>query len=245
MDSRSVNIYVNYLNNPILYVIYCDTTVEDIINDTCNKLEISPATKTLFGLKIYKTNPSQWLHLAYKPLENKTIKNYEVVIRYNVPDAKLLRSIDMKTYEFFFKQVRNGVLHDRIPSLDYEKYESDIHALCVIDMYRATIEDNVTRKQVKRKYEQYLPPRAKKAHRWFLKRPILEHFEKVRVDDNDIFFVKDGYLELFQNIAPNYLDEEYDALIFGAEVRKGHIRVSPFDSMFPGISVLYENKTVV
>lgn len=237
-----ITVFVSYEpDNGMPVQINEDSTVEDTIIGICKLLKIGPVARYLFGLKCCSTNSN--LNLSHRIMESENNKMFEIGIRFNVPDVEQLKKIDINAYNFYFKQAKYLLLHDKIPHLDYDKHCSIIIGLSVIDMYRATLEDNISKEEVIRDYKKYVPERAKKRHFIFLKKPVVQKFNEINVEIADALFCKNGYLEQFKEIAPHYLSEEFKGFI--DEVVNIHpviLRVDPFDLDFPGISVKYEHK---
>lgn len=219
------------------------TSVEDVILYICKLLDIGPVARHLFALK--DQGNSNWLLLP-SPIETGKDVLYEFALRYNVPNIEKLRLVDENAYDFFFKQIRHGILHDEIPNLNYEKHKKEIMGLCVLDMLRSGIEDHISREDIKSNYKKYVPRWARKKHWIFLKTPILNKFKEIRSRAFDAHFVKSGYLDQFRSIVPNYLAEQYPCLLKSVNGLESDaagiiIRVCPFDKEFPGISYKFEN----
>lgn len=244
---EAINVIVSFFRDPIKVKIDDSTTVEDIIIDVCKFLKISPVTRHLFALKYINVIPTAWLSLSHRIHQDKPKRDYEFAIRYNVPDVNRLQSVDLNTYDFYFKQAKQGILKNSIPNIDIDKYEKDINGLSVLDMLRATKEDGLSEEYVLEHYRKFLPVHAKQKHKFFLKKPVIQKFKKVR-RDVDALYVKNGYLEQFKKIAPNYLTEEFNALILRNDIENLYavqIRVNPFDENQPGISTKDEHEEKV
>lgn len=235
----TVNVAICFLREPKkVPVIPLQTTAEEVILYICKLFDIGPVARHLFALR----NPStkSWMVLS-KEIETTKNITYEFALRFNVPNVEKLRIQDENAYDFYFKQARYGILNDRIPDLNHETHKSTIMGLGVLDMYRAYVEDHVSRERIERDYRKYMPNWVKRKHWLFLKNPIIEKFNEIRGRSFDTHFVKSGYLDHFKSIVPNYLSEEFPALmknVDSADVDAVGItlRVSPYDKDFPGIS---------
>lgn len=73
------------------------------------------------------------------------------------------------------------------------------------------LEKDIPRDIVESDYKKYIPKECIKRHSFFIKKPI--HNALVRISGHDACYVKDQYLNQFQSMAPNYLSEEYKALM--------------------------------
>lgn len=247
MTSNAINVEISFHDNPIKVDITENTTVEDVITEVCKILKIKPVTRTLFALKNTSLSCNAWLSLSHRIAEDKIKKHYEFAIRFRVPNVKSLRSIDINTYNFYFRQVKQSILRNITPSINIEEHESAIIGLGVCDMLRAIVEDNLTRQQVIKNYRNYVPTSVLRKHRFFLKKPVIQSFEEVRVKDCDVAYLKNAYLEQFEIITPNYLAEEFNALIVRNDNERLYsvvIRVNPYHEEQPGISIKQEYKEV-
>ena len=70
------------------------------------------------------------------------------------------------------------------------------------DLPRAIVESN---------YKKYIPKECRKRHAFFIKKPI--HNALAGLSGHDAVYVKEQYLSQFESMAPNYLCEEYKALM--------------------------------
>jgi Janus kinase 2 len=73
------------------------------------------------------------------------------------------------------------------------------------------LEKDVAREIVESDYKKYIPKECIKRHSFFIKKPI--HNALARISGHDASFVKEQYLNQFETMAPNYLCEEYKALM--------------------------------
>lgn len=73
------------------------------------------------------------------------------------------------------------------------------------------LEKDIPRDIVESDYKKYIPKECIKRHPFFIRKPI--HNALARISGHTASYVKDQYLNQFQCMAPNYLDEEYKALM--------------------------------
>lgn len=220
-----------------------NTTAEDVIIEVCKNFRIGPIARHLFSLRLISTKA--WLSLSVLISEIPK-KDFEFRVRFNVPDPNRLKDIDFIAYDFYFKQVRDGVLFNKIPGIDYDKYKNEILGLSVVDMKRAMVGDGLTREGVIRDYKRFIPQEIMKKHLIFVKKPVVNKLNEIIKLKVDASFAKSGYLEQFKKIVPNYLSEDFNALMNDTERHyRVIIRVNPYNSTYPGISMRYEHKDEV
>ena len=73
------------------------------------------------------------------------------------------------------------------------------------------VEKNISRDAVVSDYKKYIPRECIKKHSFFIRKPIYNALGKIT--GHNAPFVKEQYLNQFETIAPNYLHEEYKALM--------------------------------
>lgn len=254
MDSSiSIKVHTAVQSTPHEIPVTINTTVEDVIIDTSKLLNIGPVARHLFGLRSL-SDPSDdnlWLSpslfILYAKNENHV---YEYKLRYKMPDIKRLKAIDCYAYNFFFYQVKSDLLKSKVTGLCYDTYKRELIGLGVADMYRVILEEDKSRETVEQNYKQYMPKEVVKQHMFFLKKPVQDTLKKIinnnTVDIRYASVIKDSYLEQFNSIAPDYLEEEYKALYNenGSSVNVT-FRVNPFHSEMPGVRMCTENRQEV
>lgn len=167
-----------------------------------------------------------------------------------MPDVRRLKSTDRYAYNFYFYQVKSDLLKSKVTGLCYETYKRELIGLGVADMYRAILEEDKSRETVEQNYKQFMPKEVVKQHTIFLKKPVQENLKKIMnnntVDTQYVSVIKDSYLEQFNSIAPDYLEEEYKALCYesGGTV-SATFRVNPFHSEKPGVRMCTESSKEV
>uniref|UniRef100_A0A0A9ZBW4 Tyrosine-protein kinase n=3 Tax=Lygus hesperus TaxID=30085 RepID=A0A0A9ZBW4_LYGHE len=238
MSERTVKIIA--VDKKIELLVNERTTVEEAIVIICKKLRIKPTCRHLFGLRCEE---NQWIPLSYK-LWDCTSKHLEARIRFRTPSIETLLERDINTFDYYFFQVRDDVLNDRVSDISYEKHKEELMGLGVSDMYRVKIEKGISRDNLLNDYKRYIPKEVLKHHKFFVKKPLLDSLIRVESYGNhDILKIKRSYLEQFEEMAPNYLSETYDAQIDeGGTLRGATVQVNIFHKDFPGIQYLYKGK---
>lgn len=86
-----------------------------------------------------------------------------------------------------------------------------------------------------------------KHHKFFVKKPLADSLIRVeKFGNHDILKIKWSYLEQFEEMAPNYLAESFEAEIDeGGTRRSVTIQVNIFNKEFPGILYIYKGKKQV
>lgn len=253
MDS-SISIKVHTALRPAPYEVpvTINTTVEDVIIETSKILNIGPVARHLFGLRVLNSvDDNTWLSpslfILYAENEHHL---YEYKLRYKMPDVKRLKSIDRFAYSFYFYQVKSDLLKSKVTGLCYDTYKQELIGLGVADMYRAILEDKKSKEVVEQNYKQFMPKEVVKYHMFFLKKPVQDHLKKIMdnngIDPRYVSIIKDGYLEQFNSIAPDYLEEEYKA-VYNENSSSVNVtfRVNPFHFEMPGLRMCTENRKEV
>lgn len=75
------------------------------------------------------------------------------------------------------------------------------------------LEKDIAQETVESDYKKYIPKECIKKHQFFAKKPIHNALASIRMSGYDASFVKEQYLNQFETMAPNYLCEEYKALM--------------------------------
>lgn len=253
MDSSiSIKVYSSVQETPFEIPVTINTTVEDVIIEASKLLKIGPIARHLFGLRVLSNvDDNLWLSpsllIFYAENENH---DYEYKLRYKMPDVKRLQSIDYFAYNFYFYQVKSDLLKSKVTGLCYDTYKRELIGLGVADMYRAILEEEKSRETVEQNYKQFMPKEIVKQHLFFLKKPVQETLKKIinnnTVDIHYVSVIKESYLEQFNSIAPDYLEEEYKAVNNdGSTSTNVTIRVNPFNIKMPGIRMCTENRKEV
>ncbi|KAJ8985905.1 hypothetical protein NQ317_010662 [Molorchus minor] len=229
----SVNIV---LDNKTITVPYTNTTTaEDVCIQICKKLNIGILTYHLFALRI--TGKTIFLMPAATFGEKNTRVDFRV--RFKVADVGKLAKIDINAYNYYFHQVRNDVLDNKVPDIIYEKYRRELVGLGITDMYRVMLEKELPKGSVEKDYKKYIPKEVLKRHPFFIKKPIHDTLSKLQKSVDDASYVKAQYLKQLDNIAPEYLSETYKAILDHGDVSSIVIKLSPFDQDKPGINLKY------
>lgn len=78
---------------------------------------------------------------------------------------------------------------------------------------RVMLEKNLPRETVESEYKKYIPKECIKRHAFFVKKPIYNALAGISKEHLDASYVKEQYLQQFERMAPNYLYEEYKAIM--------------------------------
>ncbi|KAI5736172.1 hypothetical protein M8J76_000642 [Diaphorina citri] len=228
-------IQVKLLNNDSPQSIpYTKTTsAETIVRHLCKHLHIKPLMVPLFAIKISNTNI--WL-------------NSSLLVASKI--------------EFFEKsqlilRVRDDVFNSKIDeNRNVEKYDDKVLGLVVADMYRAILEEGKEFTDVIKNYKMYTPKkhmdtllsrvfRVKNLLNNNLKRLITSLENKNDLQGKiDAVYVKQCYLEQFEELCPSYLSEDYKIIIediSGKTRNQANLRVNAYCPKYPGLSVTYDD----
>lgn len=245
--SRFIKVHEIFSSEPIRLAIDKQTRAEDVVIELCQKLKIKPVARHLFSLKFHNTK--EWVSPAVKLIDTK-IPVFELRMRFKVSDFSKLKNIDIEAYNYYFRQVRSDVLNNKVSDLSYEKYKRELLGMGVADMYRVMLETGVSRDDIESDYKKYIPKEVLKHHKFFVKRPIhntLDSIERgAKKGKHDSWYVIKEYLKQFEDLAPNYLCEEFSASIDEANtIRPIIIKVNPYHKELPGIQYKYEGQKEV
>lgn len=247
----SIKVHSVIQETPFEIPVTINTTVEDVIIKTSELLNIGPVARHLFGLRVLTTTDDNlWLSPSFFILYAKSDHVYEYKLRYKMTDVKRLKSTDRHAYSFYFYQVKTDLLKSKVTGLCYETYIRELIGLGVTDMYRTILEEGKTKETVEQNYKHFMPKEVIKQHMFFLKKPVQDSLKKIMsnntMDTHFVSVIKDSYLEQFNSIAPDYLEEEYKAVHNenGISVNVT-FRINPFHLKMPGIRICTENRTEV
>ncbi|XP_050436831.1 tyrosine-protein kinase hopscotch-like [Adelges cooleyi] len=250
MDSSiSIKVHTAIRAAPYEIPVTINTTVEDVIIETSKLLKIGPVARHLFALRTFSAvDDYLWLSPSLFILYAKNEHHvYEYKLRYKMPDIKRLKSLDRYAYNFYFYQVKSDLLKSKVTGLCYSTFKRELIGLGVADMCRAILEEDKTRENVEQNYKQFMPKEVIKQHMFFLKKPVQETLKKIinnnTMDDHYVSVIKDSYLDQFNSIAPDYLEEEYIAL-YNENGNSVNVtfKVNPFHSKMPGVRMCTENR---
>jgi hypothetical protein len=238
-----------YIDNDIYEIpLKSSTTSEDVCIEISKRLGIGPVATHLFALRLHGSKI--WFNPSSRLSEIRTKIEYDFRLRYKVPSLSRLKKTDKKAYNYYFHQARSDVMNNDIPDISYDKHRHELIGLGVADMYRVMLEKGVEKDIVESEYKKYIPKEVIKHHFFFIKKPIHDSLEKIKKSAQhgawDAWFVKGEYLKQFEEMAPNYLSEEYKALTDkDGCAQTVLIKVNPFHEDQPGIRVQYEGKKEV
>ncbi|CAB0002014.1 unnamed protein product [Nesidiocoris tenuis] len=132
-------------------VVTDQTLVEDGLVSVCKQLRVKPLCRHLFGLRC---DGAQWVPLGCK-IADFADRDLELRIRFRTPSVETLVDADLSAFDFYFFQVREDVINDRVADISYEKHKEELMGLSVSDMYRVKIEKGLTRDNLLNDYKRY------------------------------------------------------------------------------------------
>lgn len=130
-------------------VVTDQTLVEDGLVSVCKQLRVKPLCRHLFGLRC---DGAQWVPLGCK-IADFADRDLELRIRFRTPSVETLVDADLSAFDFYFFQVREDVINDRVADISYEKHKEELMGLSVSDMYRVKIEKGLTRDNLLNDYK--------------------------------------------------------------------------------------------
>lgn len=208
-------------------------TAEELCIILCKKYKIPPLTRTLFALRV--KGRDYFLKDNAKVLSST--RDYELRIRFKVPRLELLITLDETTYDYYFLQARSDVYENRIPEIKYPEHKKEMLGLGIADMTRATAEENLSVNDVVREYKKYIPKVIVRRHGHVAKKHAHDQLPKLCSVGHSVNYIKNLYLQQLYTMAPNYLAEEYDNVLWqnGSEITPVKVLVAPFHPHQAGI----------
>ncbi|XP_066255438.1 tyrosine-protein kinase hopscotch-like isoform X2 [Euwallacea similis] len=230
-------------NQKTIFIPYTSSTIADeVCIAVCTKLNIGPLARHIFALRLPSKNflhPTATFRDSTIPLEFR--------VRLKVASLAKLKKLDSNAYDYFYHQVRLDVIGSNVPDIVYEKHRAELLGLAITDMFRVVMENGVSKESVEEEYRKFVPKVLLKKHRFFVKKPIRTHLEKleeaVKIKPFGVDFLKSQYLGELDLIAPEYLSETYRALI-DVEGRSCFItiKVTPPNVPDSGVKYCWESK---
>lgn len=218
-------------------IIRCSSTMtaEELCIILCKKYKIPPLTRTLFALRV--KGRDYFLKDNAKVLSST--RDYELRIRFKVPRLELLITLDETTYDYYFLQARSDVYENRIPEIKYPEHKKEMLGLGIADMTRATAEEKLSVNDVVRDYKKYIPKVIVRRHGHVAKKHAHDQLPKLCSVGHNVNYIKNLYLQQLYIMAPNYLAEEYDNVLWqnGNDVTPVNVVVAPFHPHQPGIRI--------
>ncbi|CAK1584643.1 unnamed protein product [Parnassius mnemosyne] len=216
-------------------IVPCSSTftAEELCILLCKKYNIPPLTRTLFALRVKGTD----YFLKDNSLVLASSRDYELRIRFKVPRLSLLITLDETTYDFYFQQARNDVNENKVPEIKYPEHKQELLGLGIADMTRAILEEKLPLNDVVRNYKKYIPKVIVRRHGPFPKKYAHDYLPQLCSVGHNVNYVKNLYLQQLYGLAPNYLSEEYDNVLWqnGGDVIPVRVIVAPFHPHQPGI----------
>lgn len=247
MDSNSVVVALYKGCQNFEVPIPENLTAEEVCKLVAKFLKFRPISLTLFGLCMSKAS-GIWLPSCYR-FDGSRGYRAEFRLRFKIPSLTDLSRQDPNAFDYIFHQIRHDFLHGDIHEILQEHRKSEALGLCVTDMLRAVLEDDLSQDQVENNYRQYIPKAIYKHQFFFLKKRIHENLSRLvnqaQGCQTDTRFIKEQYISQLEEIAPNYLAEEFHAMTFKQDEYPATIRIDPYHSEQPGISMTYIGKANV
>ncbi|XP_070150583.1 tyrosine-protein kinase hopscotch [Polyergus mexicanus] len=209
-NERSAVIYVATDEKQLNITFFVGETVEDLCIKICKFFKISPLARHLFALQNYSSK--LWFPYGYE-FTGKEKNRFDFRLRFKPCSMQKLKQIDEQAYNYYFQQVRTDIMNNKVPDIVYEKHKDELIGLGVSDMYREMLEKQLPRETVESEYKKYIPKECIKRHAFFVKKPIYNALAGISKEHLDASYVKQQYLQQFENMAPNYLCEEYKAIM--------------------------------
>ena len=158
------------LDNKTVDVLYKPniSTAEEICIHLCKQLGIGTVARHLFALQI---SSKQHFLIPSEKLSEREL-NFTLRIRYKVSNTEKLRKLDGKAYDYYYHQVRNDVVENKVQDLEFKRYGSSLVGLGVTDMYRVMLEKDIPMDTILSDYKKYIPKEAIKKYAIFLKQPV-------------------------------------------------------------------------
>ncbi|XP_047996645.1 tyrosine-protein kinase hopscotch [Leguminivora glycinivorella] len=233
---------VSVVIDPKPNIIPCSNTftAEELCILLCKQYKIPPLTRTLFALRVRGRN----YFLKDNTRVLSSTRDYELRIRFKVPRIGLLITLDETTYDYYFQQARNDVYENKIPEVKYPEHKPDLLGLGITDMTRAVVEKNMTLKEVVKNYKKFIPKVIVTKHGPYPKKYAHDYLPNLVSIGNSANHVKKLYLQHLYGLAPNYLAEEFNDVLWrnGNDTVPVRIVVTPFHPHEPGIR-LYNTVT--
>ncbi|KAF5272860.1 hypothetical protein FQR65_LT00456 [Abscondita terminalis] len=231
------------IDDKVVYIPVTPVTVaEDVCVILCKQLSIGPVARHLFALRI-TGNQIYIPSISTFNSNNDNQQSYDFRIRYKMADTAKLKEVDQNAYDYYFYQVRNDVLENKIPGLLYENCRRELVGLGVTDMYRVMKEKGLSRESVENEYRKYIPREALKRHSIFIKKPIHDSLRKIERAGYDSWYIKLEYLKQLEALAPEYLAEQYRAISdLDGTICNVCVKVSTLHETSPGIRISCDSK---
>ncbi|XP_046399545.1 tyrosine-protein kinase JAK2 [Ischnura elegans] len=233
MSGTVVAVHVYTDSIPLTLPLGSDLTAEDACIQASKRIKIGPKGRHLFALRFHNSNI--WLCPNFLLADAKQ-KEFDLRLRFKVPNHYVLAKIDSGAFNYYFHQVSNDLQNEKIPGITYDEHKGTLVGLGIMSMQRLVVEEGIGRSVLINDYKKFLPKEfVKGSLSIFVKRVVLENLESMsnKVDSR---LIKAEYLTKFENIAPNYMIETYKAVTeYDGEPCHISIKINPYDSEMPGI----------
>ncbi|KAM3963253.1 tyrosine-protein kinase hopscotch [Aphomia sociella] len=230
---RNIKVWVVLDSEPVIIDGTDKYTAEELCIYLCKKYNIPPLTRALFALRVKGTD--YFLNANSEVLQGT--QEYELRIRFMVPKSNIFRLLGEKTLNYYFQQARNDINENNVAEIQYPKYKQQLLGLGLTDMCRAIAEENLKLNDVIENRKKYIPKIIMKKHGPFPKRSANTMVPKICAMGFNANYYKKCYLEQLYALAPNYLAEEFNKVLWktGEKEVSVCLIVAPFHDQYPGI----------
>lgn len=178
LQTFSILLYTNNEYRDIPYGV--DDTCEAVCRELCRDLGIQPIANLLFSLRIKgSTN--------YLPGCRSVLPNvkYEFRLRHQVPTLSEFKKMDKNAFNYYFHQVKCDLINNAITELEYPNHKDKVVGLAVTSMYIEMLEKHISVDELERHYENYVPKKHIKKHRFIIKQKISNELRNIKNMDHD------------------------------------------------------------
>lgn len=157
-----------------------DDSCEAVCRELCGELGIQPIANLLFSLRIKGSTNFLPGCRSLQP----NIK-YEFRLRHQIPTLSEFKKMDKMAYNYFFLQVKYDLINNSITELEYPNHKEKVVGLAVTSMYIEMLEKRITVDELERHYENYVPKKYIKKHRFIIKQKISNELREIKNMDHD------------------------------------------------------------
>ncbi|GAB6032184.1 hypothetical protein CHUAL_010831 [Chamberlinius hualienensis] len=205
-------VVVNFLTerDPLTASVTQFEIVEDLCFEAARVCGIGPVARHLFALQ---RSDGTWI-APCRSVSDETKCSFEFRMRFQVPDVGQLQSLDENAVDYYFHQIRHDFLKGHIP--EALKNQDKILGLAVTDMFRVTLEKDLTREIIERDFKKYIPRDALKSPflaSWGIKKAMHSALINLENGIKDAAFIKVQYINQLNELSPTYGREDYEVQV--------------------------------
>lgn len=212
-------------------------SAEEVCQTISRQLQLRPITVNLFALRI-RDSTQDWLPPNFTFAEDQALA-LEFRLRFKLPLLSNLNRMDENAFNYIYHQIRYDLIHSKICGQDKE---AQVLGLCVMDMARAIEEKELSQGDIEARCKKFIPKDIWNRHLFFLKKAVLQHLNAFRSQPHTITFLKESYVSRVEDMAPGYLEEKFHSMMYREDKFPATIRINPFHSTMPGISISHIGK---